>query len=172
MNESSNPEAIFVSSIKTFITHFPIGFRRIALGGLLIFTYIPTVTFAQSTCPGIHVKILDIRNSKGAVACALFESPVGFPKEFLRHATNIMMIKVRDTKARCDFLDIPRGNYALAVIHDENMDGELATNWLGVPKEGYGFSNDAKALMGAPSFEDASFNYDGQNLDMTIKLNY
>lgn len=83
-----------------------------------------------------------------------------------------MMIKVRDTKARCDFLDIPRRNYALAVIHDENMDGELATNWLGVPKEGYGFSNDAKALMGAPSFEDASFNYDGQNLDMTIKLNY
>jgi uncharacterized protein (DUF2141 family) len=83
-----------------------------------------------------------------------------------------MMIKIRDTKARCDFLDIPPGTYALAVIHDENMDGELRTNWLGVPKEGYGFSNDAKASMSAPSFEAASFTYDGQKLDLTIKLNY
>ena len=83
-----------------------------------------------------------------------------------------MIVKVQDTKARFDFLDIPPGTYALAVIHDENMDGELRTNWLGVPKEGYGFSNDATASMGAPSFEAASFSYDGQNLDLTISLNY
>lgn len=118
------------------------------------------------------MQILDIRNSDGAVACALFEAPEGFPKEFLKFATNIMMIKIQDTQARCDFLDISPGTYALAVIHDENMNGELDTNWLGVPKEGYGFSSDAEASMSAPSFEAASFQYDGQELDLTITLNY
>lgn len=127
---------------------------------------------AQSPCPGIHVKILDIRNSTGSVACALFESPAGFPIEFLRSATNVMVIKVRKSQARCDFEDIPPGTYALAVIHDENMNGELDTNVLGIPKEGYGFSNDARALFGAPSFSEASFTYDGQTLDLTISLHY
>ena len=65
-----------------------------------------------------------------------------------------MMIKIRDTQARCNFLDIAPGTYALAVIHDKNMDGKLATNFLGVPTEGYGFS------------------YDGENLDLTIRLTY
>lgn len=138
----------------------------------LMFGGLPTLVLAQSPCPGIHVKILDIRNSTGGVACALFESPEGFPTEYLRAATNIMVIKIRDKQARCDFEDIPPGTYALAVVHDENMNGKLDTNLLGIPKEGYGFSNDAKALFGAPSFPAASFPYDGQNLELTIRLSY
>ena len=83
-----------------------------------------------------------------------------------------MVIKVRQTQARCDFADIPPGTYALAVIHDENMDGKLEANWVGAPTEGYGFSNDAKALMIAPSFDAASFPYNGRTLELTISLNY
>jgi uncharacterized protein (DUF2141 family) len=139
---------------------------------VLMFGILPALAFAQPPCPGIHVKILDIRNSTGAVACALFESAEGFPNEYLHSATNIMFIKVRDKQARCDFEDIPPGTYALAIVHDENMNGKLDTNWLGIPKEGYGFSNDAKAVLGAPSFKAARFNYDGRNLEMTIRLNY
>ncbi|WP_240451318.1 DUF2141 domain-containing protein [Wenzhouxiangella sp. XN201] len=115
---------------------------------------------------------MDIKNSTGTVACALFDAPEGFPTEFLRHATRIMMMKIEDTKGRCDFLDIEPGTYALAVIHDENMNGKMDTNWLGAPEEGYGFSSGAKVSMSAPSFEDASFSYDGENLDLTISLNY
>jgi len=83
-----------------------------------------------------------------------------------------MVIKIRDAEARCDFLDIKPGTYALAVTHDENMNGKIDTNWLGVPKEGYGFSNDAKAMLGPPSFSAASFHYDGQDIEMTISLHY
>jgi len=139
---------------------------------VLVFANLPFLAFAQPPCPGIHVKILDIRNSTGTVACALFESPEGFPGEFLRFATNIMIIKIRESQARCDFEDIPPGTYAMAVVHDENMNGKLDTNWLGIPMEGYGFSNDAKALLGPPSFAAASFQYDGRSIDMTMKLNY
>jgi uncharacterized protein (DUF2141 family) len=131
-----------------------------------------STALAQAPCPGIHLRVLDIRNSTGTVACALFESAEGFPVDFLRSATNIMVIKVRNTHARCDFEDIPAGTYALGVIHDENMNGKLDLNAFGMPKEGYGFSNDAKAGFGAPSFTAASFKYDGQTLDLTIHMHY
>jgi uncharacterized protein (DUF2141 family) len=144
----------------------------VALFVVLVLTHLPTVVFAQTSCPGIHVKILNIRNSTGTVDCALFESPEGFPTEVLRSATDIMVIKVRHTQARCDFEDIPPGKYALAVIHDENMNGELDTTGLEIPTEGYGFSNDVKGLFGAPAFSAASFAYDGRNLDLTISLQY
>jgi uncharacterized protein (DUF2141 family) len=131
-----------------------------------------SVVSAQPIQPGIHVEMLGIRNSTGAVACALFESPEGFPTEFMRFASNLMMVRVRGAKATCGFEQIPPGTYALAVIHDENRDGKLATDWMGLPKEGYGFSNDAKGTLGAPSFEAASFLYDGQSLQMAITIQY
>ncbi len=135
---------------------------RCAAGWAVVWAVqLPAGAQADAPCPGIHVKILDIRNSTGAVACALFESSVGFPTEYLHAASRIMVIKVRDRQARCDFEDIAPGNYALAVVHDENMNGKLDVNWLGLPIEGYGFSNDASALLGAPSFPAASFPYNG-----------
>lgn len=171
MSGSTNRKSALASTVRHRVTRLPIWVRCAALWAVLVIANLPTIVFAQS-CPGIHVKILNIKNSTGTVACALFESPAGFPTEFLHSATNIMMIKIRDTQARCNFLDIPPGTYALAVIHDENMDGKLGTNWIGVPTEGYGFSNEAEASMSAPSFEAARFPYDGQDLDLTIRLNY
>jgi len=133
----------------------------------------PGVVAGQTpSCPGIHVTILNIRNSIGTVDCALFDSPNGFPRDVLRSAMRLVVMKVPNTTARCDFEGIPSGTYALVVLHDENMNGKLDTNWLGVPQEGYGFSKDAKAAFRAPSFSDASFVYDGKTLDLTITLRY
>jgi uncharacterized protein (DUF2141 family) len=139
---------------------------------LLILANLAADALGQSPCHGIHVKILNIRNSTGTVACALFESTDGFPHEFLHSATNVMVIKIRKSQARCDFEDIPLGTYAMAVIHDENMNGKLDTNWVGVPTEGYGFSNDVQGVLSAPSFAAASFKYDGRYVDLTMSLHY
>ena len=172
MNESTIWNSAVAITVKGLEMWAPMEVQCVALCTVLVFANIPAIAFAESSCPGIHVEILDIRNSTGTVACALFVSPDGFPYEYLRFATNIMAIKVRDKQARCDFEDIPPGMYALAVVHDENMNGKLDANLLGIPKEGYGFSNDAKAFLGAPSFTAASFPYDGQNMDLTISLHY
>ena len=140
----------------------------VALFAVLTFANLPAPTLAQSpSCPGIHVKILGIRNSNGIVDCALFDAPVGFPTEFLHSASRVMVLRVRDEQARCNFEDIPPGTHALAVIHDENSDGKLNTNLLGIPTEGYGFSNDAKGLLGPPTFLAASFSYDGRSVELT-----
>ncbi|WP_232279356.1 DUF2141 domain-containing protein [Psychromonas ingrahamii] len=76
-------------------------------------------------------------------------------------ATNITIIKIDESQAICHFTDILPGKYAMAVIHDENTNGKLDTNLIGVPKEGFGFSNNAKALLSAPSFSAPSFEYSG-----------
>lgn len=172
MCESPNQENGLAPAIRRPPARTLGGIRCLVMCAMLVSATVPASLFAQSSCAGIHVEVLNIRNSSGSVACALFESPAGFPKKFLRSATKIMMIKIQDTQARCDFLDVPPGTYALPVIHDENMDGELGTNFLGMPDEGYAFSNEAQASMSAPSFEDASFTYDGEKLDLTIELNY
>lgn len=151
----------------------PANFFQTCFVSSLLAVTVPGVVAGQApSCPGIHVTILNIRNSTGTVDCALFDSANGFPVDVLRSAMRLVAMKVPDTEARCDFESIRSGSYALVVLHDENMNGKLDTNWLGIPKEGYGFSNDVKATFGAPSFSAASFSYDGQTLDMTITLRY
>lgn len=172
MNSSTIRQCALTPTIKGTAMRVPVEDQCVAWLVALVLSTLPALAFGQSPCPGIHVKILNIRNSTGTVACALFESPDGFPTDYLRMATNVMVIKIRKDQARCDFEDIPPGTYAMAVIHDENTNGKLDTNWLGVPTEGYGFSNDAKGVMGAPPFSAASFPYNGQNLNLTMSLHY
>ncbi len=146
--------------------------RWVAFLAVLIFLNISAIAAAQSSCPGIHVKIPNIKNNTGNIACGIFESPEGFPKKFLGSATVVIIKKILDTKAQCNFSDIPPGTYGIAVIHDENMNGKLDTNWIGLPTEGYGFSNTTIDEFGAPAFSAAKFRYDGQNLNLSIKLAY
>jgi uncharacterized protein (DUF2141 family) len=143
-----------------------------ALLAMLVCANPSTVVAGESSCPGIHMEIRNIDHSRGNLACALFDSPESFPYEILQSARNVMAMKIHKTEARCEFLDIPPGTYAIAVIHDENMNGRLDTNALGFPTEGYGFSNDATGTLGPPSFADASFSHDGQTRDLTISLHY
>jgi uncharacterized protein (DUF2141 family) len=63
------------------------------------------------------------------------------------------------------------GSYAIVAFHDENHDGEFNQNWLGMPKEGFGFSDDPSTLK-KPAFSDSRFNLDRPQVELTIKLNY
>jgi len=146
--------------------------RSILCSSWLTLLHPGVVAGQEPACPGIHVTVVGIRNGVGTVDCALFDAPKGFPVDVLHSAMRVMVMKVPSSEARCDFEGIPPGTYALVVLHDENMNGKVDTNWIGIPKEGYGFSNDAKASFSAPSFQDASFLYDGQMLEMSINLHY
>jgi uncharacterized protein (DUF2141 family) len=65
---------------------------------------------------------------------------------------------------------IPAGEYAIKVFHDVNGDGELATNFLGIPVEPYGISNDARGLFGLPDYKEAAFNFDGSEKTIAIHM--
>jgi uncharacterized protein (DUF2141 family) len=70
-------------------------------------------------------------------------------------------------------MGVPAGIYAVSVLDDTNMNGKMDFNFIGLPTKGYGFSNDAKATLSAPSFSAASFSYSGTGaLRVPIKIVY
>ena len=62
--------------------------------------------------------------------------------------------------------------YAVAVLHDENDNAKMDFNFLGMPLEGYGFSNDASALFGPPSFSAAAFRLTARASHVSVKIRY
>lgn len=119
----------------------------------------------------IQIEIAGLRNDKGQVLCALFSSPSDFPKKMdkaIAHTTSV----IANGRAACEFSAVASGTYAVSVIHDENSNGKLDTNFLGIPREGVGASNDAKGHFGPPKFDAAAFNFSGARLVLKITITY
>jgi uncharacterized protein (DUF2141 family) len=128
----------------------------------------PTLAPAENV---IHVEISGLRNDKGQMLCALFSSAEAFPKKADKAVVRLTA-KIADRHAVCEFTGVMPGTYAVSVVHDENSNGKLDTNFIGMPREGVGASNDAKGHMGPPKFSAASFRYEGGRLDLKIHVNY
>ena len=98
---------------------------------------------AQSTGPAtLTVHVIGARNAKGKIRAALFHGAEGFPND-PSHAfrTQPADIDPQTSSAQIVFTDLPAGVYAVSVFHDENMNQKLDKNFVGVPKEEYGASN-------------------------------
>ena len=119
----------------------------------------------------IHVDVMGLRNNKGQVLCALYASAKGFPKD-PQKAIHRLTSSISDKKASCEFSLIEPGDYAVSVFHDENSNGKVDTNFLGIPREGVGASNDARGHMGPPKFDAAHFQFSGGGLNLKITINY
>ena len=65
---------------------------------------------------------------------------------------------------------IPFGEYAIKAFHDEDRDDEIDMNFLGIPVESYGFSNNVRGIFGPPSFDKAKFLFNVDSLAIEIKL--
>src|ERR1700732_1085459 len=119
----------------------------------------------------IHVEISGLRSDKGQMLCALFSSADAFPTKADK-AVARLTAKIAERQAVCDFTRVAPGSYAVSVVHDENSNGKLDRNFIGMPREGVGASNDAKGHMGPPKFGAASFPYRGGHLELKIHIQY
>jgi uncharacterized protein (DUF2141 family) len=119
----------------------------------------------------IHVEISGLHSDKGEVLCALFSSPSDFPKRADKAAMR-SKAAIAKGNAICEFPGALPNTYAVYVIHDENSNGKLDTNFMGIPREGVGASNNAKGHFGPPRFNAASFRYPGGRLDLKITITY
>jgi uncharacterized protein (DUF2141 family) len=93
----------------------------------------------------IRVEISGLRSDKGQALCALFSSAGDFPmkpEKAIAHAAS----PIADHHAVCEFAGIAAGDYAVSVVHDENSNGKLDTNFLGMPREGSGPPTTPKAI--------------------------
>jgi uncharacterized protein (DUF2141 family) len=119
----------------------------------------------------IHVELDGLRSDKGQILCALFSSAADFPKKgdkAIAHAKS----GISHGKAMCDFSGISTGTYAVSVFHDENSNGKMDTNLMGIPREGVGASNNARGHFGPPKFEAAAFHFLGDRMDLKITIYY
>ncbi len=111
-----------------------------------------TTTVTQET-QEIHVTITDITSDEGMLYIALYNSE----DTFLGKRYKSAMSRIENGKVVTHFTDVPEGIYAVSVFHDENNNQKLDTNFMGIPKEDTGCSNNAKGFMSAPKWEDAKF---------------
>jgi|ERR1700685_319365 uncharacterized protein (DUF2141 family) len=135
----------------------------------------PRPSLCAGADDGIRVVVKGLRNNDGRVGCSLYNGPDGFPREKKKQFRGMWTPK-HNNVAVCDFTGVPAGTYAVTVLDDTNMNGKMDFNFIGLPKKGYGFSNDAKATLSPPSFSAASFKYSGKGsqsvpIDIVYRLN-
>jgi uncharacterized protein (DUF2141 family) len=116
----------------------------------------------------LTVVIKNIRDDKGNIGAALYNSDETFMKTVWqgRHT------KARIGEVQLVFEKVPAGTYAISVLHDANENNKMDSNMVGMPQEGFGFSNDAKGMFGPPSFEKAKFLCNGKDQTISITLKY
>jgi uncharacterized protein (DUF2141 family) len=115
----------------------------------------------------LSVEVLGVKNSEGKISVAVYDSSDAFLKFEKVYKTDSTKAQSGSTKILID--DLPSGNYALAIFHDENDNNELDTNWLGIPKEAVGFSNSKMKTFGPPSFKECLIEHQG-NEEITVLL--
>ncbi len=132
-----------------------------------------TSLLAADEAPGmgdLEVVVTSLESDKGFLVIALLNSEEQFGSGDDMFRSNDK-VAIRDGTASMTFNDIPFGSYAIKTFHDENSNGKLDTNFVGFPKEGFGFSNNAMGKFGPPTFEQAKFDLAAEKLRIEIKSN-
>lgn len=132
------------------------------------FAFILCISAALAQNVTLTVKVTGIRSVSGNIGIGLYNDPDKFPD--IGGEYKKITLKVTATTMQYD-ISVPPGTYAIALFHDENSDGECNTNWLGIPVEGYGFSNNVKPVISAPSFDETKVSVT-KNTTITIDLIY
>ena len=132
----------------------------------MVFVLGSTVVFAQQNT--LTVNITGINSIKGNVYVYLYTSEDGFPIKISK-ANSFKKAKVISNTVTMYFENLKTGTYAVSVYQDIDTNGKINQNFLGIPKEPVGVSNNAKGFMGPPKYEDAKFYLDTSK-SIEIKL--
>ncbi|NCP19620.1 MAG: DUF2141 domain-containing protein [Erythrobacter sp.] len=139
----------------------------IALGVAALGTLGNTASVRQD----VVVTAVDLRSSEGTVLACLTPSDGAFPDCAKDDNSQKRMVRA-NTRVTIVFNDVPPGEYAIALLHDENGNGK-ADKTLFLPTEGFGFSRNAKLRMGPPRFSAAAFQVSSDApVYQTIRMRY
>lgn len=124
---------------------------KVHMRGVLFFLMVsfPALLLSQYR---LEVEALGVGSSEGSIQVAIYREEKGFLKDeyVFRNAGS----EATEGMTRVVFEDLPAGEYALAIFHDENGNDELDTNWIGIPKEPFGFSVTGMKTFGPPKFHE------------------
>jgi uncharacterized protein (DUF2141 family) len=111
-----------------------------------------------------------INGKKGRLYIAWYNKADDFKKTDKAVYSKVVEVTVKDNMPIV-FENVPPGTYAIALFLDENRNGKMDTNFLGIPKEKYGFSNNVYPLMRAATYKEASFSVTDKEASINIQLN-
>jgi uncharacterized protein (DUF2141 family) len=135
---------------------------------IIILFFITQLTILNAQT--IKIEIIDIEIEKGGhLYVSLFNDADGYPKN--EESFRKIFVKIDNDTMFIEFKNIPVGIYAINVLHDENPNKKIDTNFLGIPNEGYGFSYNPW-FIGPPTFNKTKFDFCGELLKLKIEMNY
>ena len=142
--------------------------KKFILTMLLIISF-PLFTGNADTKNGtLLILVDDFKNDKGHALIALYDSGENYTKS--QNWVRREKATIKEGKAEIKWTDLPFKTYAIKVFHDENDNGKLDTGMFGIPKESYGFSNNAREKFGPAKWEASKFVFDKNELKKSINL--
>ena len=133
---------------------------------LILTLAIATTGFLSAQKADLTVEMQNFKNNTGVVKVGLYNSE----GTFLGKTYKQLESKIKEKKAVVTFQDLPEGEYAVSIYQDENLNGKMDKNFMGIPKEDYMASNNEKGSFGPPKYNKARFIIKG-NSKITIKVN-
>ncbi len=119
----------------------------------------------------LTVTVKDLRNSKGVVQFAIYNKEGSIPDEKYKKYYKKDIAAISNNTATITFNDLPKGRYAINILHDENENGKIDKKFI-LPKEGIGFSNyESIGISNRPKFSKASFEMNSNTIKV-IKVIY
>lgn len=143
-----------------------VGLLLLAVGGSLCFAS----PIHSSTNSIMKVQIEGLLEAKGQICYSLFDRSQGFPESNNNVRAECLSVKERMPTLTIENLHL--GTYALAVFHDINEDGEFNRNFLGIPQEGFGFSQNPKIQTSPLSFGESAVFVTGTATHLQVRLRY
>jgi len=137
-------------------------FTQILSGCLLLAAAIATPAASAAT---VEVRVTAVAGGKGTVKVAVCDR-----ERFLKQCAYSASAPARDGENVILVPNVPKGTWAVLAYQDENGNGELDRNLLGIPKENYGFSRDAASKFGPPGFDDAAIEVGDEPAVAKIRL--
>lgn len=131
---------------------------RLAVGAALLGALNASAATVEVRVSGVH--------SKGNVKVAVCDK-----EHFLKQCAYSASAPAREGETTVTVKDVPAGTWAVLAYQDENGNDELDRNFIGMPKEPYGFSRDARGKFGPPAFEDAAITVGETQATATVRLN-
>lgn len=142
------------------------GRRRAALRVLAALA--PILSISAAPAGGtLRIEVTNVRGDKGRVHVDICTQA-----QFLKDCRIASDAPARIGVTVVTVAHLPRGRYAAQVYYDENGNGKVDRALFGIPKEGVGFSNDAKIRWSAPKWNEAAFAFNGQDSAIRLKLRY
>jgi uncharacterized protein (DUF2141 family) len=137
---------------------------------LVLFTFSHHLLHAhnpENDSTSLQLKVKNIKHDHGKILIAVYNAEGTFMKN--RYSEEAIRVSSFDDLAIK--IKLPFGKYAISIFHDVNENNELNTNFIGIPKEPYGFSNNPKITFGPPNFKQTSFELGKHEHEIEIILN-